>query len=394
MKAIPNPLNCSSKSNEKNPLLNANALIEIEGFQVVEGDIEKTYTALELLQRTESEVPMLVEKLIPKTGLFALVGSSDVGKSQLIRQLAIQVARNEPFLDFSVNVQYQKVIIISTEDDENALGPTLSRQTMNNKDGLGNIRIVFQTDDPIQYLDSQLTEQPADLVIIDTWADTFEHNLNDSSKIRQNLQQYRKLAAKHNVAIGFLHHLGKRTQGSSPSKDNVLAGQAFEAKVRLVLELRQIGGEINFRYLSILKGNYIGSDRKREAIQLRFDADSLTFTNTGVVCPLHSITNNRNSQGTKSNAPYNPNEISKEEHLIRLRKVFSEGNEQLKRSKLLERLMESYDGIGGRKQEILLNHLIDGLQLIVKEGKDRSPNGYYHLSTDHPTQYRRELGNE
>src|SRR5690606_35120136 len=110
------------------PFLNPNALAELTNLGTVEHEDKTSYTAMELLEFGDHELPMLVEGLIPKTGLFALVGTSDVGKSLLMRQLAVSVARDEVFLGFILNATHNRVIIVNTEDDPKAITSLLSKQ--------------------------------------------------------------------------------------------------------------------------------------------------------------------------------------------------------------------------------------------------------------------------
>ena len=77
-----------------------------------------TYTGLELFNLDQKSIPTLVEGIIPKQGIFSIVGASDTGKSMILRQLGICVASNTPFIGFGVNPIHQKVIFIATEDDD------------------------------------------------------------------------------------------------------------------------------------------------------------------------------------------------------------------------------------------------------------------------------------
>ena len=89
----------------------------------------KEITAYDLLKRDVKEIPFLVKPLLPKTGIVALAGTSDVGKSTLLRQLAIAIATGqETFLGFEIKTTHQSVIYVSTEDDENAIATLLRKQ--------------------------------------------------------------------------------------------------------------------------------------------------------------------------------------------------------------------------------------------------------------------------
>ena len=66
-------------------------------------------------------VEYLVEDLIPKGTLCALVGESDTGKSSLLRQLAVSIAYGDKeFLGFKLNDSCRNVVYVSTEDGQHA----------------------------------------------------------------------------------------------------------------------------------------------------------------------------------------------------------------------------------------------------------------------------------
>ena len=50
--------------------------------------MEKEITGEMLLNRNIREIPTLLNPLLPKSGLVCLAGSSDTGKSALLRQLS------------------------------------------------------------------------------------------------------------------------------------------------------------------------------------------------------------------------------------------------------------------------------------------------------------------
>jgi RecA-family ATPase len=125
-----------------------------------------------------------------------------------------------------------------------------------------------------------LTAQPADLVIIDCFADAYGGDLKDTTKIRFYLNQCRALALKHQCLFLFLHHTGKRSENLEPSKNNLLAGQGFEAKMRCVVELRVDPIRADHRHWCIVKGNYLAADHKQESYVLQFNPSTFTFTDT------------------------------------------------------------------------------------------------------------------
>jgi RecA-family ATPase len=127
------------------------------------------------------------------------------------------------------------------------------------------------------------------MVIIDCFSDAYGGDLKDTQKIRTYLHPFQELAQKHQCLILFLHHTGKRTENYEPSKNNLLSGQGFEAKMRLVIELRADLMNPNFRHLCIVKGNYLPASYKKESYVLKFDEQNFTFTNTGERTPFELL---------------------------------------------------------------------------------------------------------
>lgn len=244
-----------------------------------------------LLTEKIEQIPCLVEPFLQQTGIACLAGSSDVGKSSILRQLAITVCTaQDTFLGFRLNAKYNSCIYVTTEDLERETAYLLNRQSRNfTPKELKGLRFVFELKDLFNELDRRLTRQPADLVIMDCFSDTFGGDLKDTQKIRGYLHPFQELALKHQCLILFLHHTSKRTEAYEPNKHNLLSGQGFEAKMRLVIELRADLSDPTLRHLCIVKGNYLPANCKRESYVLRFDEDTFQFTNTGERTPFELL---------------------------------------------------------------------------------------------------------
>ena len=245
-----------------------------------------------LLKKQIHEIPTLVEPIFPKVGLGCLAGSSDTGKSALLRQMGISVAAALPtFLGMRLNVSRRVVYYVSTEDDETATAYLLCRQNIDlniDPTELRHLRFLFESENVIAELDKRLAVHPADLVIIDCFSDLYTGNMNESNQVRMFLNQYSQLANKYQCLIIFLHHCGKRTENFMPSKHNLLGSQAFEAKMRLVLELRSDVTDKTVKHLCCVKGNYLSADYKTESIKLKF-SENLTFHETGERVPYENL---------------------------------------------------------------------------------------------------------
>jgi hypothetical protein len=337
---------------------------------------------------------MLIEGIAPQVGLLALVGSSDTGKSMLLRQLAISCVRGTHFLGFKLNVRYSAALVVVTEDEAQNLTWIFGQQTENNAKGLENLHFLFDSDDIIARLRDKLTFIKVDIIIVDAWGDAYTGNQIDSGQIRQKLNEYKSLGQEFNCAVAFLHHTGKRTQKLVPSKDNVLAGQGFEAKMRLVMELREDVNNPDFRHLCIVKGNYVGKENKHSSFKLSFDPETFLFSDTGDRVPFEELAT-VTEEGSRVKVPSKkPGDIDDITHKELLLQVFT-GNLKPKLTELQTRLKSKYETkfggtYGGKRIDSLIDYLQNDITLIAKHGKDRSPQAYYlptFLTTEHPTYY-------
>lgn len=258
--------------------------IQLQIETAKQNEFPQVFTANELISKTPQDLQMLMPPLLQQSGLAGLGGSSDTGKSSFLRQLAIAICTRQPdFLGFKLQSRYNSVIYVATEDGEMETGYLLKKQltAFKEREGLENLRFIFNTENLLQNLDYQLSKQPADVVFIDCYADVFNRQNSDNTpQIRQFLNPYQTLASRYNTLILFLHHTGKRTEDREPSKNNLLGGQGFEAKMRVLFELRADFTAKNIRHLCVVKGNYISAEYKRESFVLEFDETTLTFKNT------------------------------------------------------------------------------------------------------------------
>lgn len=243
----------------------------------------------DMLSRPAEKLDCLVEPILPRAGVAALVGTSDSGKSTLLRGLAMAVAaRARRYLDFELNVRHGRAIYVATEDDESVISTLMQRQLeelATPKEAYASLDFIFRTDDLLATLDNSLTEHPADLVIIDAFADLYTGPMNENNRVRSFLNNFSQLASKHTTLFIFLHHTGKRTETLAPSKHNAIGSQGFEAKMRLVMELRPDPERHNIRHLCFVKGNYLADDYKHDSFELRF-TPCLNFEATGRRVPF------------------------------------------------------------------------------------------------------------
>jgi RecA-family ATPase len=132
----------------------------------------------------------------------------------------------------------------------------------------------------LNLIEKELSENPIDALIIDAFADYYTNNMNISNDVRGFLNEFKYIANKHRCLVLFIHHTNKRSENLPPSKHNLLGSQGFEAKLRLVIELRRDSIRPSIRHLCIVKGNYLSEEYKRESFELEFD-ENMVFHKTG-----------------------------------------------------------------------------------------------------------------
>lgn len=258
-------------------------------------DIEKSvYNAVELLARGEVEQKYLMQPIFPQKGSAVLAGKPDTGKSQFARQLCIQVALGEKsFIDFELNPIHNKSIYVATEDNEDATRFLINKQFGGlEKQAVENLRFIFadtmNQEEIIKNLNEQLTLEPVDLVVIDSFGDIFQGNdSNNNMAMRNTVKTFDKIGKEHNCLVLFVHHINKAAYRVAPGQEHIQGGAGLVQKVRLAIVLSE--GEGNIRYFTVVKGNYCPKMYKENSLELNFSEESFLFSNTGKLIPTNEL---------------------------------------------------------------------------------------------------------
>lgn len=261
----------------------------------VELDVEKSvYNAVELLARGEVEQQYLMEPIFPQKGSAVLAGKPDTGKSQFARQLCIQIALGEKtFIDFELNPIHNKSIYVATEDNEDATRFLINKQFGGlGKQAVENLRFIFadtmNQEEIIKNLNEQLTLEPVDLVVIDSFGDIFQGNdSNNNMAMRNTVKTFDKIGKEHNCLVLFVHHINKAAYRVAPGQEHIQGGAGLVQKVRLAIVLSE--GEGNIRYFTVVKGNYCPKMYKENSLELNFSEESFLFSNTGKLIPTNEL---------------------------------------------------------------------------------------------------------
>jgi len=245
------------------------------------------HNGFDLIRNPITEIPKLLDPLFPKVSSVSLVGSSDLGKSTLLRQFALAVSMGDTkFLGWDLKAEHNRALYVSTEDDNDASTIQLKRFNEVRKkeaDDFKSITFIYDTYKLKETIENYVKENPIDVLIMDAYLDIYSgtNSKNDGGQIRQFLTDYDQLAKKYKFLVIWNHHCKKGTQAFEPGKDNVLGSQSFEAKMRLVCEMRPDLVDDHRRHLCFIKGNYLAPEYKIESYVLELDPNTLYFKNTG-----------------------------------------------------------------------------------------------------------------
>lgn len=329
-------------------------------------------TAWDLLQLGIKEMPALFGKYIPQKGIAAIVGSSDVGKSQFARELVADIACKKDFLGWENHCQHNRVLMVSTEDDDTATSVMLYKINLLynlKKEDAENIHFEFIPFYLPQNLEMFIQEKPVDAVIIDVFEDILcGSDLNSANAIRNILLEYKRIAQEYNCLILFVHHTNKYTSSLAPNKDNASGSHGFVGAMRLVMELKDDADDPNKFHLCIVKGNYIDKAEKQSSFVLRRD-EHLVYHNTGERVPFEELASNAEGEKSMIKAKNTPKDFGDLLHLALIKENFSNASFSKEN---INKIIQSAFGVSDKKSRSFTDYYIEK-GWLVKTNESKQP---------------------
>ena len=265
---------------------NANLDFEYKSLQVAFQDLatealsfkpvgEETTSNLELtkfgdlLAEQEEDIEWLVHNAISPGTVNALAGPPKIGKSVLLRQLAVAVATGTPWLDREC--PRSDVLWLGVEDPRRA-----ARRHFRDMGADPDASIYFWSGPPPQpeemptdeWLHRLILKYEIKMVIIENFAKLeFVEDMNDYSKVTKALRPYEAMAARTDVAIVLGLHVRKSggTDGTA-----VLGSTQWVGSPSTVFEMSRDGDS---RFLSSIQREGEGM----EMTLLRWDPSTRTY---------------------------------------------------------------------------------------------------------------------
>ena len=300
----------------------------------------KVIRVLDMLKSPSEQEEKLLDPFLNRSGLTVLYGSSDIGKSLLLRQLSLDIVMGrEEFCGFKLHPKHKSVLYISTEDDEHITEQTIRKQAKIYGDGLealSNFHVVFEMDG--FKIEDFLQIRPVDLIVVDCLIDAMTTGkANDANDVRRFYEGFKKIIRENDVAVIMLHHSGKRAEYGEPSKHNAVGSQAVVSTARAAFEFRkESDDDDSLRHFCVAKGNYLPSEFKRSSYVLRFNDDSLRFSEETNADGTHHrrefSTMGENTFGEQRSVRTACNVLD----------VFQDDVEELQRKEIVRRCTDSY----------------------------------------------------
>jgi hypothetical protein len=210
----------------------------------------------------DEKVAWLVDGLLPAGGLSLVAGKPKAGKSTMVRNIALNVARGEPFLGRKTT---QGVVLYAAFEEKRQD----VKEHLRNLQAAGvhalHVYIGPLPPDPVAWLRAAIQQHGAALVILDTFGRFLRvRDLNDYSEVTRATDPIIKLAHETGAHIHCLHHAGK---GERQGTDAALGSTALTGFVDTVFILKRHGD--NMRTLETIQRT--GTDLPETVVTL--DAD-------------------------------------------------------------------------------------------------------------------------
>jgi len=183
----------------------------------------------------------IVEGLIPE-GLTILAGKSKAGKSWLLLQMALAVAKGQSFLGFDTVTT--KAVYLALEDSERRVQ---SRMKYQQQSGSVNLKILDRWEGGLDALVRDLPAIPdVQLLIIDTWGRFIGKGKNgkkvdgnDYHDVTENVGRLHSIAKEHGIAVIVCTHT-KKGVGADDWLDDVIGSVALVGCADTILKFSRV----------------------------------------------------------------------------------------------------------------------------------------------------------
>ena len=218
------------------------------------------------------EVEWLVEAFVARGAVTLLAGAPGAGKSLLGQSLA-SAAVNGGGAVAGIAVEPARVCLVDAENGEGLIQRRFAALGLAAVAWGTRLRVLeaegFDLVADLDQLDSLLTSDPCDLLILDAWVSLWSGSEASIDAVRQCLGGLRELSQRHNMGTLLIHHTTKGTttyRGSGAIAASIeavftLTRGATEPERVLTCQKARLGPEPPVRTLELSKAGFRALDR-------------------------------------------------------------------------------------------------------------------------------------
>ncbi len=227
------------------------------------------YTAPELVSLDTSEAAQLWDGFLPTNDIVLFAGVQGKGKSTLVRELSLAVARKDSlFLTRTLNVRYGKVIYVKGEGGVIHFARILKRYGGVMPEGfilIDGCRLNRQ--ELHSEIKAELKRGAADLIVFDSLGNFYTGEQNSNSDAQNFLREF--AYCTEDSCVCFIHHIGKSGHHESPDIKFVQGAGGFTQRARAVVMM--VGNDSdNRRWLRLAKEDNVSEEFKKELLCIEF----------------------------------------------------------------------------------------------------------------------------
>lgn len=258
----------------------------------------------DVLAESDEQPEWLWEELLPVGGVALFCAKPKVGKSTLLRHLAVSVSRGDEFLGRATKAS--RVLYLAIEENHQVVGSEIRRVGWTTED---QITLRFGSApqgvhrEIIESLQSVIREGCYGLLIVDTIGRLARVKQgNDYAEVTQALEPIVDLARQTGCAVILTHHLGKNDRDTG---DGSLGSTAYFAAVDVCIDLKKLDGQRVLDSVSRTGSPFEGQ-------VLAFDAETRRVSLGGKAAEIQSKGIERKIvDGLSSGSPLTRDEIKK-----------------------------------------------------------------------------------
>lgn len=212
-----------------------------------------------------------IRGLLTKNGIGLFTGRPGTGKTQLVMQLAADLATGKKsFLDYDLSGEPKKVLFLSLEMSAYQLQHFTTHLASNYPDpNLDKNLMIYGRGEPVylnqengqRLVDSWLDEYKPDVVIVDSLSQATT-DLSSDDEMSKLFAFLKALRRYHSFGMVFVHHHRKKANDAQSrkqanSQSDIYGSYQIAATIDFALDLEDRNDEYGYLDLHLLKARYI-----------------------------------------------------------------------------------------------------------------------------------------